>query len=212
MLWLVNKSEENCGYLLKNSSLTDIINPRNTKGNIKMDFLNFAKERYSVRKFTDNPLTDKEISTILEAGHIAPTGCNYQPQRILVINTAKSIEKLKKCTKCHFDAPCALLVCYNKDESWVSPFDGTLSAPVDASIVTTHMMLQAHSMGIGSCWVMYFDPQKMREEFDIPDNIIPAALLVMGHPADNCPVHPFHSTFRPKDEVICYGSFAEGNK
>ena len=177
-----------------------------------MDFLSFAKERYSVRKFTDKHLSKEVLDSILEAGHIAPTGCNYQPQRILVINSDKSIEKLKKCTKCHFDAPTALLVCYNKDESWVSRFDGALSAPVDASIVTTHMMLQAHSLGVGSCWVMYFNPDKMREEFCIPQNIIPAALLVMGYPAENCPVHPFHNSFRPIDEVVYYDSFSEDTK
>lgn len=177
-----------------------------------MDFLEFAKERYSVRKFKDKPLAKEEIDTILKAGHVAPTGCNYQPQRILVINQAQALEKLKKCTKCHFDAPCAMLVCYNRDESWVSPFGGALSAPVDASIVTTHMMLQAHSMGIGSCWVMYFDPEKMREEFDIPDNFVPAALLVMGYPAKDCPVHPFHSTFRPLEDVVYYNSFSESSK
>ena len=177
-----------------------------------MDFLNFAKDRYSVRKFKNEHLGKEVIDTILKAGHIAPTGCNYQPQRILVINTDESIEKLKKCTKCHFDAPTALLICYNRDESWVSPFNGALSAPVDASIVTTHMMLQAHSMGVGSCWVMYFDPDKMRAEFSIPSNFEPIALLVMGYPAADCPVHPFHSSYRPLDEVVCYDTFAEDNK
>ncbi len=172
-----------------------------------MDFLRLATERYSVRKFTDKHLEQRIIDKILAAGHVAPTGCNYQPQRILVLNTDESIQKLKGCTKCHFGAPTAMLVCYNKDETWTRPYDGATSAPVDACIVTTHMMLMAHSLGVGSTWVMHFDPFKMREAFDIPENIEPVALLVMGYPADDAaPLH-LHDTYRALDEVVVYDSF-----
>lgn len=172
-----------------------------------MEFEKLIAERYSVRKFKQEHLSQECISKLLEAAHLAPTGCNYQPQRILVLNTDRSIEKLKNCTKCHFDAPCAMLVCYNKDESWKRPYDGALSAPVDAVIVATHIMLEAHNMGVGSCWVMHFDPFKMKEEFNIPDNIIPEALLVMGYPDEDSQPHTFHSTFRPLDEVVIYEQF-----
>lgn len=172
-----------------------------------MDFLKLAAERYSVRKFKQEHLEQKTIDEILKAGHLAPTGCNYQPQRILVLNTDESIEKLKKCTKSHFGAPTAMLVCYNKDESWIRRYDGALSAPVDACIVNTHMMLQAYEMGIGTTWVMHFDPEAMRKEFNIPENIIPVALLVMGYPADDATPLNLHSEYRPLDEVVFYDSF-----
>ena len=64
-----------------------------------MDFDKVITERYSVRKFNGEQLKQSDIDEILAAGHKAPTGCNYQPQRILVLNSAESIEKLKKCTK-----------------------------------------------------------------------------------------------------------------
>ena len=66
-----------------------------------------------------------------------------------------------------------MLVCYNEDESWKRPYDGALSAPVDAAIVATHMMLEAHNIGVGCCWVMHFNPEKMKEAFNMPDNIKP---------------------------------------
>lgn len=172
-----------------------------------MDFEKVIKERYSVRKFENKHLEKEVIDKILSAGHIAPTGCNFQPQRILVLNTDHAVEKLKKCTKCHFDAPCAMLVCYNKDETWTRAYDGAISAPVDASIVTTHMMLQAQSSGVGTCWVMHFDPNAMREEFNIPENIIPHALLVMGYPHKDAAPIEMHSKFRPMEEVVFYDSF-----
>ena len=114
-----------------------------------MDFEKLITERYSVRKFKPEHLPQEAIDKILEAGHKAPTGCNYQPQRILVLNTDESIAKLKNCTKCHFNAPTAMLVCHNRKESWIRKYDGALSSSVDAVIVTTHMMLACKNEGIG---------------------------------------------------------------
>ena len=172
-----------------------------------MDFEKIITERYSVRNFKPEHLPQTVIDKILEAGHKAPTGCNYQPQRILVLNTDESIAKLKECTKCHFNAQAAMLVCHNKDESWVRKYDGALSSPVDAVIVTTHMMLEAHNIGVGCCWVMHFDPNAMRETFNIPDNVEPIALLVMGYPSDDAKPLDLHHRFRPMDEVVFYDSF-----
>ena len=167
-----------------------------------MDFLKLATDRYSVRKFKPQHLPQEVIDKILAAGHVAPTGCNFQPQRILVLNTDESAEKLKGCTKCHFDAPTAMLVCYNKDESWTRKYDGNQSGIIDASIVCTHMMLGAYEEGIGTCWVMHFDPFKMREAFAIPENIEPVALLVMGKPADDVLPLDMHEKCKPINETV----------
>ncbi len=172
-----------------------------------MDFIKLAEKRYSVRKFKDSHLPQDTIDKILKAGHLAPTGCNYQPQRILVINTDKSVAKLQKCTKCHFGAPTAILVCYNKNECWTRKYDGAQSGIIDASIVTTHMMLAAHELGVGSTWVMHFNPQAMKDEFKIPENIEPEALLVMGYPADDAKPLNLHYEFRNINETVVYDEF-----
>ncbi len=172
-----------------------------------MNFFELAKSRYSVRNFENKHLPKDVLDVILSAGHVAPTGCNYQPQRILVINTDESIEKLKKCTKCHFDAPTALLVCYNKDECWTRKYDGATSGVIDASIVCTHMMLQAHEIGVGSCWVMHFNPYAIREEFAIPSSFEPVALLVMGYPSKDAKPIAMHSTYRDISETVFYDKF-----
>jgi nitroreductase len=172
-----------------------------------MEFDKIVSERYSVRKFEQKHLKKEIIDKIIAAGHLAPTGCNYQPQRIVVINTDESIEKLKLCTRSHFGAQCALLVCYNKEETWKRPYDGALSAPVDASIVTTFMMLKAQDLGIGTCWVMHFDPEAMKDTFRIPNHIEPLALLVMGYPSENATPLPLHFDSRPLGETVVYESF-----
>lgn len=173
-----------------------------------MEFQELIESRYSVRSFCREHLPQKVLDQILAAGHKAPTGCNYQPQCILVLNTDDSLAKLKNCTKCHFNAPCAMLVCHNKEESWVRRYDGALSSPVDAVIVTTHMMLAAHELGVGTCWVMHFDPSAMREAFQIPDGIEPVALLVMGYPSEDAAPLDLHFKSRPLDEVVFYDSFS----
>lgn len=172
-----------------------------------MDFLKLAAERYSVRKFTDKHLEQEVVDRILSAGHLAPTGCNCQPQRILVLNSDEALDRLKACTKCHFNAPTAMLVCYNKDECWTRKYDGKTSGVADACIVATHMMLAAFEMGVGSTWVMHFDPEAMRKEFEIPENIEPVALLVMGYPAPDAEPMELHSQTRPIEEVVCYNKF-----
>ncbi len=172
-----------------------------------MDFEKIINERYSVRSFKDEHLPQEVIDKILEAGHKAPTGCNFQPQRILVLNTDESIEKLKDCTRCHFNAPCAFLVCHNKNESWKRTYDGALSSPVDATIVTTFMMLQAQNQGIGTCWVMHFNPFKMRETFNIPENYEPCALLVMGYPSADAKPIDMHFKKRDIKETVFYDKF-----
>ena len=172
-----------------------------------MSFFDLAKSRYSVRSFTDKHLDKPVLDIILTAGHVAPTGCNNQPQRILVINTDEGIEKLKKCTKCHFNAPTALLVCYNQDECWTRKYDGATSGVIDASIVCTHMMLQAHELGVGSCWVMHFNPSAIREEFAIPDIYEPVALLVMGKPSPDAKPIDMHSTYRDINETVFFEKF-----
>ncbi len=174
-----------------------------------MEFEKLITERYSVRKFRPEHLPQDVVSKILAAGHKAPTGCNFQPYRILVLNTDESVAKLKTCTKCHFKAPAAMLICHNRAESWKRPYDGALAAPVDAAIVTTHMMLAAWDMGVGSCWVMHFDPAAMRETYRIPEDLEPLALLVMGYPAEDAKPLEMHFQTRPMEEVVFYDSFPE---
>lgn len=147
------------------------------------------------------------IDRILAAAGMAPTGCNYQPQRILVLNSDEAMEKLRKCTKCHFHAPTAMLVCHDRTKSWKRPCDGALSSPVDAAIVTTYLMLAAQEAGVGTCWVMHFYPAAMRSYFCIPETVEPLALLVMGYPAPDAKPLDMHFKTLPLEDMVVYDSF-----
>lgn len=169
-----------------------------------MDFLTLAKERYSVRKFKPDPVPQADIDKILEAAYVAPTACNKQPQKIIVVNTPEGLEKVRKCTECHFDAPLTMIVCYDRSLCWKRSYDGKTSGDIDAAIITTHMMLEAKDLGLGSTWVMWFIPEAVREEFALPDNWEPVALLPMGYPAENARPAHLHNEFRDENEIVSY--------
>ena len=172
-----------------------------------MNFIDLSKKRYSVRKFIDKPVDEESLNKVLEAGRLSPTAVNRQPQRIVVLNEKESLTKIKKCTKYHFDAPVMMVVCYDSDESWKNPFSGTEGGVLDATIVITHMMLEAAELGLGTTFVGYFDPKILIEEFDIPKNLVPVALLPMGYPADDAEPSQSHGNRKEISETVRFNSF-----
>lgn len=147
-----------------------------------MEFLDLAKGRCSVRKYADRPVEEEKLAAVLEAGRVAPTACNNQPQRILVVRSPEGRAKVAKAART-FDAPVVLIVCADREESWTREYDGMVSAQIDASIVTDHMMLQAAELGLGSCWICWFQPEVLRAEFQLPPQWEPVNLLVLGYSA-----------------------------
>ena len=73
---------------------------------------------------------------------------------------------------------------------------------MDVGIVTTHMMLMAASLGVGTTWVMHFDPAAVRTEFALPENFVPTAILVMGYPAADAAPAPAHSEKKSMEELV----------
>jgi nitroreductase len=172
-----------------------------------MDFLTLAKKRCSVRQYQDKPVEQEKLDLILSAGRVAPTAANKQPQRIVVIQSAEGLEKLKKAANV-YGAPLAMLVCADHQSSWKRPFDGKDAADIDATIVTTHMMLQAAELGLGSIWVCFFDPIVLRNEFAIPAEVEPINILGIGYAAGPVKAADRHEQERkPMSDFVLYESF-----
>lgn len=75
-----------------------------------MDFLKLAKKRYACRKYLSRQVEPEKLELILEAGRVAPTGANRQPQRLVVVQSKEGMERLARCTR-DFGAPTAVIVC-----------------------------------------------------------------------------------------------------
>lgn len=168
-----------------------------------MSFTDLAKKRYSVRSFKSTPVDAQTLDALIEAGRVAPTARNFQPQRIFVASSAESRAALASVCRFTFDAPVVLVIGYDKERCWKNKLcDGATSGETDAAIVTTHMMLAAADMGLGSCWVGYFSPDEVKKALGLPENIVVTALLPIGYPTDDSVPAQFHSEFRPKEETV----------
>lgn len=171
------------------------------------NFLNLAKKRYSVRKYENKVVEAEKINAILEAGRVAPTAANLQPCSFLVLNDNSSLTKLGKACNPH-GAPLAIVICANKNTAWVRPFDNLSMIEIDSSIATDHMMMCAEDLGLSSCWITYFEPAIVRKEFNIPSNLVPVNILVIGYNADRAQSHERHvQTRKPLTSIVKYSTY-----
>ena len=167
-----------------------------------MEFKDLAAARYSVRKFSKNPIDPQTIQDILATANLAPTAVNKQPFKIITVTTPLGMDKLATCTPYTFHAPAAFIVCAVEDEAWVRPYDNYNMGVVDATIVATHLTLAIHDFGLGSTWVGYFDPKAVTEQFNIPKGIIPVAIFPFGQPDPTATPAPQHSKRKSLQEIV----------
>ena len=168
-----------------------------------MSFLDLAKERYSVRSFSSRPIEQEKLDRIIEAALIAPTAKNAQPWRIYVLKSEEALEKVNGLSRCIFGAPVVLLFAYSRSEEWKSPLEEGVHAGVeDASIVATHVMLEAWDEGIGSIWVNLFPNTETERAFGLPEDERSVLLMPLGYVADDAAPSPRHTLSRPADELV----------
>lgn len=150
-----------------------------------MDFLDLARERYSLRKMDKDHNVEKEkLEKIVEAARISPSACNLQRHRLKIVTSKEGIEKIRKCTECHFNAPAVIIVSLEKDTGNVhmSEADSIKFGLMDIGIIVAHMSLQAAELGIGTTIVGMFDKEKLIKEFNIPASQEPVLIMPAGYP------------------------------
>ena len=167
----------------------------------------------SVRAYEDKPVTPEHLQAVLEAGRLAPTGKNHQPQRLLVVQSPEGLEKMAKAmhNTNAYTAKAVIMVCSDTSDCWVRSFDGHCIHEIDASIVTTYMMLAATEQGLGSLWVERFDPAILREEFHLPENYVPDALLCLGYPKPEAVKEPsrYDTERKPLEETVWFETYQD---
>ena len=153
-----------------------------------MSFIDLCKARRSVRRYSDRPVEPEKLALILEAGRMAPTGYNYQPQRVYVLESAEARARLAGVTRMTFGAPLVLLVGYDINESWKNTpdtyGDDYDSGEMDACIVGAQMMNMATDLGLGTLWARGFNAREVHDLFGLPENVRVAFFLDVGYPAE----------------------------
>lgn len=170
-----------------------------------MEFTELTTARYSCKKFNpEKQITKEQLDAILEAGRVAPTAKNLQEQRIYVAQSAEALAKIDHQTPCRYGAPTCLVVAYDKNNVFTYPGDKRNSGIEDATIVATHMILAAQNAGVDSCWVNFFDPDKLHTEMGLPENEEILMILDLGFAAEGAAPLPNHSDRKPIEETVSY--------
>lgn len=167
-----------------------------------MEFEKVIEERKATRKFSDKRVEKDKLEKILNAGRLAPTAKNVQPFKIYVIDSVEGIKKLDEATPCRYGAQTVLLVCGDHEKAYKKE-----EYPIyvmDVSIVTTHMMLEATNLGVDNIWIEMFDGNKLKQLFDIPENLTPVCLLPIGYKSKLCPPSPMHKIRKKIENLVEY--------
>ena len=174
------------------------------KGLTMMNFIEIAKKRCSVRSYSDKKVEKEKLDRILQAAHVAPTAANLQPVHLITVESKEGLEKISKGANI-YNAPLAIIVCADHNKAWVRPFDKKQTGDIDASILTDHMILEATELGLGTVWVCYFNPDIIRKEFDLPDNLEPINILVIGYSTEKAASTERHEQLRISlDELVSF--------
>ncbi len=140
-------------------------------------FLDFLKERRSIRTFQDKLLSEKEIEMILEAGRWSPSASNRQPWNFIIIRNKDILMKIAMNAfygKFIKKAPVAIAIIgkIKTSQKWYI---------VDTSLVSMNMMLMAWTLGIGTCWIGALNREKVKKLLGLGENDYLLTILPLGY-------------------------------
>ena len=152
-----------------------------------MELREVLLKRRSVRKFTDEPVSEEMIEELLHAAMSGPSACNMKPWEFYVVTNPEKVEELKKASKfTKISSKIAMVVCGNLKKAlplkmadyWIQ----------DCSAATENILLRVTDLGLGAVWCGIHPQEKaeerVREMLDIPKSQIPLNVIFIGHPAE----------------------------
>lgn len=146
--------------------------------------------RVSIRKFTDEKVSDEHIERLMRAAMAAPSAVNQQPWQFVLTRDAAVKQALADCSpyaKPAAEADVVVVPCMSTGEGLAAPD----YAPIDMSICSENILIEAAVLGLGAVWLGIY-PDRDRVEavakcIDVPDGFKPFALIAVGHPAEEVP-------------------------
>lgn len=163
-----------------------------------MELEEVMKKRTATRSFKNEKIKKEQLERILEAGRLAPTAKNLQPQKIYVLESEDALRKINDASPCIYGAQTVLLVCSDKNIAFSK--DNHSTYEMDACIVATHMMLEATNVGVDNIWVEMFDVDKVKELFAIKEE--PICLIPLGYKTDDYTENPNHTIRKELSEIV----------
>ena len=165
-----------------------------------MALLETIRKRYSCRAYQEKAIEPDKLAQIFEAARLAPSAKNLQDWRFVVVTDSKTKLQLAKAANDQMfmaQASAIIIACSNSDMVMTC---GQAIAPIDVSIALEHICLQATELGLATCWIGSFFPDKVRAILSIPDDIEIIELMSLGYPADE----PRQPKREPIENILCY--------
>ena len=168
----------------------------------KTAFLDLAEKRRSVRAYKPDEVPEELLQTVLEAGRLAPSACNKQPWRFIVVRseTVRRALGAAYAREWFWKAPLVIAVCILPKEAWTRSHDGKNYAMADGALAMDHLQLAAAELGLGTCWIAAFDPAAAREILGLPDGVDIVGMTPLGFP--DVEANPRVRSRRPLGETV----------
>jgi len=157
--------------------------------------MDIIKGRRSIRRFKrGEKIPEEDLKKILEAAIYAPSAGNRQPWEFIIVENEDT--KIRLAEAAYYqtwmtEAPTIIIVCTNEERS-ASRYGErgrTLYCIQDTAAAIQNMLLMAHSLGYGACWVGAFNENEVRRILNIPIGVRPVAMIPIGKP-DEKPTMP----------------------
>lgn len=135
-----------------------------------MDVMDAILSRKSIRKFTDQDISEEIIQKILEAGIRAPSGGNRQPWRFIVVKDREKIRLFDPESHQPWveNAPAVIVVCANPHDTWEKYDEEDSCYILDTAAAVENMLLAIHGLGLGAVWILSFSKRTVRKLLNIP--------------------------------------------
>lgn len=156
-------------------------------------FLDIVKARRSVRKYQDKPVEREKLMQCIESARLAPSAENVQPWRFIVVDdpalkvelSSQAFSGIYRPTQFAAKAPVIVVILAKLDilaNRIAKQIQGIHYYFIDAGIAGEHFALQAQELGLGTCWIGWFHPRKVRKVLKIPRNYKIVSLMSVGYP------------------------------
>lgn len=155
-----------------------------------MDFYRVIKQRRSIRDYDPHrDIPDDVLKRILDAGRLAPSAANRQAWTFKVVRSQSIRGEICGCYKHPWlkNAPVILVVVGDRDQAWVRQTDGHSSVEIDLTIALDHMILAAAAEGVGSCWILAYDYERLKEILNLKQNEVVASITPLGYASQGEP-------------------------
>ena len=173
-----------------------------------MDVFEAIKERRSIRAYTAEKVSDKDVERLIDAARWAPSAGNIQPWEFVVVKEGETKRRLSDAALNQTfieTAPVVIVVCadLNRSSMGYGSRGKNLYSLQDTAAATENILLAAQELGLATCWVGAFRDKEVAKAVKAPKNMKPVAIVPVGHPAER----PLAPQKRSVNEIVHYETF-----